>query len=196
MTTSLRLIAVAFAAFAAGCSGEPQTVADLTRQGSDNVAIDGYSPVSYFTDGVARRGSEDFAVAHEGVTYWLASADEVAEFNRAPDRYRPAHGGWCSLMLTGSGNLTPADPETFKIVDGRLLMFWSGEFNGQPIDGLTNWESKIEDAGGEAALLGKADKAWQGLLDGTRREKVMFFQPSDEARVGEARRAEGRRQYD
>jgi len=58
--------------------------------------------------------------------------------------YRPAHGGWCSLMLSGSGNLTPADPETFKIVDGQLLLFWSGEFNGNAVDGLANWESKID----------------------------------------------------
>ena len=126
------------------CAGEPLGYAELSRQGPVGVAIDGYSPVSYFTDGASEKGSAEFEVSHNGTSYWLTSAEQVNTFKSNPDRYQPAHGGWCSLMLTGSGQLTPANPESFRIVDDRLLLFWSGDFKGQAIDGSRNWHSKFE----------------------------------------------------
>lgn len=179
----------------AGCTGEPSTYAELSRLGTDGVAIDGYSPVSYFTEGAARQGSPSFAVEHAGVTYWLADASQVAAFEANPDRFQPAHGGWCSLMLTGSGQMTPANPESFKIVDDRLLLFWSGEFDGMAIDGGKNWESKFDDATGETALLAKADKSWQKLLAGEAAQKIVLFNESDAERVSEKRRASASAKY-
>ena len=178
-----------------GCTGEPSTYAELSRLGTDDVAIDGYSPVSYFSEGRAQQGSSSFAVHHAGVTYWLTDADQVAAFKADPNRYQPAHGGWCSLMLTGSGQMTPANPESFKIVDDRLLLFWSGDFNGMSIDGGKNWQSKFEDATGEAALLAKADKKWQALLSGTAAQKVVLFNEGDAERISEQRRASASTKY-
>ena len=178
------------------CAREPTTTAELQRLGPDNVAIDGYSPVSYFERDKAEKGSPEFVVLHEGVTYWLTDAVQAEKFAAEPQRYAPAHGGWCSLMLTGSGNLVVANPRSFKIVDDRLLLFWSGDFQGQPIDGLRNWESKFGDAGEERELLGRADRAWQELLSGSKKEKVVFFNPRDAERVNDARRAVGEKTYE
>lgn len=178
------------------CSNKPSSTAELTRQGPDNVAIDGYSPVSYFTKGVAEKGDPEFSVSFEGVSYWLADADQAEQFSADPGRYAPAHRGWCSLMLTGSGNLAVANPESFKIVDDRLLLFWSGDFKGQSIDGLGNWQSKFEDDQGEATLLSKADNAWSRLLSGSKTENVVFFNPGDAERVNASRREEGKNMYE
>ncbi len=180
----------------AACAKEPKSTADLARQGPDNVAIDGYSPVSYFSEGAAEKGSPEFAVTFEGLTYWLTDDAQAQAFGAAPERYVPAHRGWCSLMLTGSGNLAVANPESFKIVDDRLLLFWSGDFKGQAINGLQNWESKFEDESGEMQLLGKADQTWSKLLSGSKREKVVFFNPGDMARVNSERRAAGKKMYE
>lgn len=182
--------------FAVAAADTPRTTADLSRQGPDNVAIDGYSPVSYFTKGIAEKGSAEFAVEYDGLRWWLASAEQAEVFASEPERYAPAHRGWCSLMLTGSGNLAVANPESFKIVDDRLLLFWSGEFKGQPIDGLRNWHSKFDDEAGERKLLAKADKGWKKLLEGSREEEVMFFNPGDLERVSEERRVAGKKMYE
>ncbi len=181
---------------AAACTGEPRSVAEQSRHGTDSVAIDGYSPVSYFTDGKAERGTPDFAVPYDGLTYWLTDASQVELFNENPEHYAPAHRGWCSLMLTGSGNLAVANPESFKIVDDRLLLFWGGDFKGQLIDGRKNWDSKFADAVAETTLLGKADATWGRLLSGDKSENVVFFNPNDETRVNEARRLAGKKLYE
>lgn len=182
------------AAVLSGCAGDPVSYDQLSRHGPGGVGIDGYSPVSYFTTAMAEQGSPQFSATHNGVTYWLTSAEQVAVFNADPARYEPAHGGWCSLMLSGSGQMTPANPESFKIVDGRLLLFWSGEFNGMQIDGARNWESKFSDAAGEQALLAKAEATWSKLLRGGR-QKIVLFNEGDAERVSRERRDDARRQY-
>ena len=178
-----------------GCAGEPVSYGDLSRQGPVGVAIDGYSPVSYFTEGKSEMGSPEFEVSHNGTSYWLTSADQVTTFKADPDRYQPAHGGWCSLMLTGSGQLTPANPESFKILDDRLLLFWSGDFKGQAIDGGRNWHSKFEDPAGELALLAKADATWMKLLGGGK-QKIVLFNEGDADRISEVRRQAAKKQYE
>lgn len=190
-TAWIYLLVIALAARA----DEPRTSAELSRHGPTGVAIDGYSPVSYFTRGRAEKGSAEFAVEYDGLTYWLTDAEQAGEFAANPARFAPAHRGWCSLMLTGSGNLAVANPESFKIVDDRLLLFWSGDFKGQAIDGLRNWHSKFTDEAGERALLGKADKAWAKLLAGSMAEQVVFFSDADLGRVNDERRSTGRKMY-
>ena len=181
---------------ATACGKEPITTAELARHGPDGVAIDGYSPVSYFTKQKAEKGSPDFSVAYDGLTYWLTDASQQQQFEADPERYAPAHRGWCSLMLTGSGNLAVANPESFKIVDERLLLFWSGDFKGQSISGLNNWSSKFDSAEEERQLLGRADRTWRKLLSGRKSEKVVFFNPRDMERVNDARRKSGKKMYD
>lgn len=135
------------------------------------LAIDGYSPVSYFERGKAEKGSAEFAVTHDGVTYHFTDAEQVAAFQASPETYEPAHGGWCSLMLSGSGQRTRANPESFKIVDGQLLLFWAGDFKGRYIDGAKNWETRED----EQATLAKANDTWTKILAGKKRSKIVEF---------------------
>lgn len=112
------------------------------------VAISGYSPVSYFTEGRAERGSPEFSVAHDDETYYLTSREQVELFRADPDRYRPRHRA-CAYSLA-LGRVTPLDPTNFKIVGDTLLLFHRSEEK----DGLLEWnESDIS----EAELLRRAD---------------------------------------
>ena len=183
-------------ALVVACAAEAVDYAKLSRQGADGVGIDGYSPVSYFSEGRAEPGNPKHAVVHNGVMYWLRSAEQVDSFKADPDRYQPAHGGWCSLMLTGSGQMTPANPESFKILDDRLLLFWSGDFKGTAIDGVKNWISKFDNAAGEMALLRKADATWNKLLSGKAKQNVVLFSPGDQERISPERLQRAKKQFE
>lgn len=97
--------------------------------------IDGYSPVSYFTEGKAERGSPDFAVAHDGRVYYLTSEDQVELFNENPERYRPRYEV-CPFSLA-NGKERELDPTNFKVIGDTLLLFHKGPAG----DGLEGWNS-------------------------------------------------------
>ena len=43
-----------------------------------------------------------------------------------PEKYEPAYGGWCAYALAKkTPELMEADPETYKIVDGKLYVFYN-----------------------------------------------------------------------
>ncbi len=119
--------------------------------GADGVAIAGYSPVSYFTKGYAEKGSPDFAVEHDGLTYLLTSAEQAEQFKAAPDKYAPAYGGWCAFGMAVSDKF-PVDPTAFKIEDGKLLLFLTNE----GVNAVDLWND-----GDTKELTQKADAHWQ-----------------------------------
>ena len=99
------------------------------------VSIGGYSPVSYFTKGVAEMGSVEFAVTHNGRVFYLTSAEQVALFNETPDKYRPRHDV-CSFSLT-DGTRMALDPTNFKVIGDTLLMF----HKAPGANGLEGWNA-------------------------------------------------------
>ena len=88
----------------------------------DEIALMGYSPVSYFTEGRPELGSPRFAVRHGGKTYYLTSRDQQQRFRNEPADYIPAVAGHCPYSLA-LGRSVAVDPERFKIVDGRVFLF-------------------------------------------------------------------------
>jgi len=95
--------------------------------------LDGYSPVSYFTEGKAERGSVEFAVSHNGTVYYLTSEDQVELFNDNPNRYRPRYDT-CPFSLT-VGMKKALDPVNFKVIGDTLLLFHKSD----EVDGLEAW---------------------------------------------------------
>ena len=100
----------------------------------DNLAIQGYSPVSYFEKNKAEMGSAEFNVLYQGKTYWFTSADQVRTFNINPTQYLPISDAFCAYSLT-LGHTVPIDPTNFKIVAGQLLLFHQSDAG----DGLIKW---------------------------------------------------------
>ena len=138
----------------------------------EGLAIQGYSPVSYFDNKKAEKGSPEFAVTHQGITYHFTDAEQVEKFKADPKKYEPAHGGWCSLMMAGSGNRTEANPESFKIVGGKLLLFFHGEVRGNTVDGRANWRKS---RGNERTRIRKADNNWSQITAGKKRSQIRTF---------------------
>jgi YHS domain-containing protein len=117
------------------------------------VAIEGYDAVAYFT-GTAIEGKEDLSFKHEGVTYYFSSAANRDLFAKNPASYEPQYGGWCAYAMGASGEKVEVDPETFKVVDGKLFLFYNSLFNNT----LPKWNNA------EAQLKSKADSNWQMIF--------------------------------
>ena len=63
------------------------------------VAIDGYDPVAYFTDGRPVEGSKEFDDDWNGATWRFASAAHRDLFAAAPEKYAPQYGGYCAWAV-------------------------------------------------------------------------------------------------
>lgn len=112
------------------------------------LSIEGYSPVSYFTKGVAEKGLPEYAVENRGMTYYLASAEQVQLFRQNPDKFKPRYDT-CPYSLT-QGKRVPLDPTNFKVIGDTLLLFHKSE----SMDGLELWnQSPME----ETKLLEQAE---------------------------------------
>lgn len=145
------LLFLFFGLFVTGVNAQEQAGIRQKQFNLDgNVAIRGYDAVSYFTESKAVKGSKDNAVVYEGVTYYFSSATNKEEFKKNPAKYEPSYGGWCSYAMGAKGEKVSVDPKTFKIVDGKLNLFYNKFFNNT----LTDWNKD------ETNLKKKADANW------------------------------------
>jgi YHS domain-containing protein len=135
------------------------TLSGISQPGSklynltDGKALSGYDPVCYFTLGKAIKGSKDFLYVYQGVTYYFASDTDRESFRRSPDKYIPQYGGWCAYAMGHDGSKVEVDPETFKMIDGKLYLFYNRFFNNT----LKSWNRD------EIQLRRQADSNWEKI---------------------------------
>jgi len=85
------------------------------------IAIKGYDPVAYFTENKPVKGSPEIRSEHQGAIFLFSSQEHKSIFNKNPQKYVPAYGGFCSLGIAGGYKDTFA-PYAFDIVDGKLYL--------------------------------------------------------------------------
>jgi YHS domain-containing protein len=119
----------------------------------DGLAIKGYDPVAYFVQHKAVEGKKEYAYVKEGVTYYFSSVSNKEMFVKNPSSYEPQYGGWCAYAMGATGEKVEVDPETFKVIDNKLYLFYNSLFNNT----LPKWNQN------EAGLKMKADKNWKGI---------------------------------
>ncbi len=118
------------------------------------IAIQGYDPVAYFTQNKAVKGNKMMTGIAEGVTYYFATAANKDLFLKDFKKYEPQYGGWCAYAMGSSGEKVEIDPETFKIVNGKLYLFYHIWVNNT----LPKWNEN------ETNLKAKGDKYWQKII--------------------------------
>ena len=118
-----------------------------------NLAINGYDPVAYFTQNKALEGEKANAYTYQNVTYYFASPANLEAFKKTPATYEPQYGGWCAYAMGETGEKVSIDPETFKVLDGKLYLFYNKLFTNT----LPKWNKD------EMNLLKKADNSWAKL---------------------------------
>jgi len=126
----------------------------LLNLDSSGVAIQGYDPVAFFTDGKPVKGDPKFVTKRDGAVYFFASKEHKELFNADPMKYEPMFGGYCAYGVSRN-HLVEIDVDAFQIVDGKLLLQYSkgvrDDFNKDQPGNLTkanaNWPALLEKKG-------------------------------------------------
>ena len=134
-----------------------QTAAKRTSEFNleKKVALQGYDLVSYFTQKKAVKGKAALATSYEGVTYYFSTQANKEAFVKSPASYEPQYGGWCAYAMGANAEKVEIDPETFKIVDGKIFLFYNAYFNNT----LKSWNKD------EVNLKKKADSNWKKFIN-------------------------------
>ncbi|MEM9473719.1 MAG: YHS domain-containing (seleno)protein [Pseudomonadota bacterium] len=88
---------------------------------STGLALQGYDPVAYFTEGEATPGNWKITTSYNDATYRFASEAHKAAFEADPEAYLPQYGGYCAFGAA-MGFKFDGDPHQWKIVDGELYL--------------------------------------------------------------------------
>jgi YHS domain-containing protein len=95
---------------------------------TSRLAIQGYDPISYFS-GKPEKGTKTYSYDYKGIIYYFESSKNLDLFKKSADKYEPAYGGWCAYAMGATGQKVEIDPETFKIINGKLYLFYNAYFN-------------------------------------------------------------------
>lgn len=115
------------------------------------IAVGGYDPVAYFTEGKPVQGSKDITLEHEGATWRFASAANRDTFKADPARYAPRYGGYCAWAVS-QGYTAKGDPDAWTVSDGKLYLnynksvraTWAKDIPGNVKKGDANWPKVLE----------------------------------------------------
>ncbi|WP_338812638.1 YHS domain-containing (seleno)protein [Bernardetia sp. Wsw4-3y2] len=114
------------------------------------VAIEGYDVVSYFVEDKPQKGKASISAKYLGVIYRFSTKEHRDLFVKNPQKYMPQYGGWCAYAMGAKDEKVDMNPENYKIIDGKLYLFYKNFFT----DTLDDWNEDEEN------LKQKADKNW------------------------------------
>ncbi|MEW7290177.1 YHS domain-containing (seleno)protein [Aquimarina sp. 2304DJ70-9] len=121
---------------------------------NSNIALAGYSPVSYLDLGLAQRGNKAYKSEYQKVVYYLTSAEQKAAFDKNPAKYLPQYGGFCAFG-TYAGAKFRVDPTKFIVKDGKYYLY----LNNVELDAKQLWLAENN----HSKLKSVADKNWNKL---------------------------------
>jgi len=127
-------------------AGEPPIYVSFFNK----VAVSGYDPVAYFTEQKAVKGDAKFKTTYKDVQWHFSSAENRDRFLANPEKYAPQYGGYCAWAVS-QGDTASADPQRWKIVDGKLYLNYDADVQKK-------WEA------GMSAFIKTADQNWPAVL--------------------------------
>jgi len=137
---TLVLAVLAVAAVSLAAAGDHAT---------DDVALGGYCPVAYVAMGKAVEGDSMIVSEYEGKTYHLANAKAKMMFDKSPESYVVAYGGFCATGVAHDMKVE-SNPTLFVVRDGKTYLF-------------SKSEAKAMFTADEAGTVAKADKNWPAI---------------------------------
>lgn len=95
----------------------PNTVVNAPH----GIAIEGFDTVAYHKDEKATIGSHTHQTEYQGILYRFASEQNKEAFERDPQRYLPAYGGYCAYAMS-NGDIVGINPRNWTVIDGQLYL--------------------------------------------------------------------------
>lgn len=121
---------------------------------NSNIALQGYSPVSYADLGLAQKGVKEFKSEYQKIFYYFTSTEQKATFDKNPEKYLPQYGGYCAFGIYAGAKFN-VDPNKFIMKDGKYFLYlYNIELDAQQL-----WL----DAKDHDGLVDKASANWKKL---------------------------------
>lgn len=99
-------------------------VAAQAQTGTVPLALKGYDPVAYFSEGKPVKGVPGISHEFDDARYLFSNTRNKAAFVADPGKYAPQFAGLCSGGMV-KGMKVESNPELWAIVDGKLYLFSS-----------------------------------------------------------------------
>lgn len=127
------------------------TAGQLVNVDPNGIALQGYDPVAYFTDGGPVKGTQELSASYDGATYYFASAEHKAQFEKEPGKYAPRFGGYCAFAVS-RGDTASISVDAFQIIHGQLVLQhsknvlerWQEDPEGNFQKATANWSAIVK----------------------------------------------------
>jgi hypothetical protein len=141
-------LAVGMALLAAAAKAEEIKAGDINTGYFGNVAIKGYDPVAYFTEGKPELGNPAISTKWLAAEWHFANEKDRDLFIANPISYAPQYGGHCAdgMAYVATAVTVNIDPTAWRIIDGKLYLSYD--------------PGSAADLAGTPGLVGKADANW------------------------------------
>ena len=90
--------------------------------GNERVMMKGADLVAYFTQNKDVQGNPSIKTTFENITFYFASAENKALFDKEPMKYQPQYGGYCANGIV-YGIPWGGDADSWRMIDGKLYIF-------------------------------------------------------------------------
>ncbi|UCE63341.1 MAG: YHS domain protein [Nitrospirota bacterium] len=127
------------------CGGQ-----DPINSSPDKLAIKGYDPVTYFTEGKLVKGYPNLRQEWMGAIWRFSSKKNRELFIADPEKYSPQYGGYCAYGIS-LGKFFSGDPSLWTVKEGKLYL----QLN-QDIEKI--WKENVQ------SYIKKADIEWPKLM--------------------------------
>lgn len=140
---------LAFCLVLALCMVQPAMAADEVNVSTGNtqagqpLALHGYDPVAYFTDGKPVIGLAKYTVGHEGASYYLASEDHQKMFKANPAKYAPQYGGYCAYGVS-VGKKFDGSPHYWTLRNDKLYLNLNADIANKISEDVDGYIKKAE----------------------------------------------------
>jgi hypothetical protein len=146
----VRVLALALLVFAIVSKGAYATTERIVVDRHTGLAIAGYDPVAFYTDGKPILGDPDLEYSYGGAVWRFANIGNREAFAARPDVYMPQFGGYDPLGVA-HGVALAGSPLLWVIAGGRLFLF----YDNKRLESFTADSERI---------TGAADRKWPDVV--------------------------------
>lgn len=115
--------------FFTGLAQQSSLSVDHLNTESENLVVNGYDVVSYFSESEPVKGKQSISTDYQGLLIYFSSQENKRKFLDDPEKYLPKYGGWCAYAIGNSGKKVDVDPFSYSIENGELYLFYKSYFN-------------------------------------------------------------------